>query len=774
MTTYMNAPHNNHSTPASHKNISRFFTRCLTVATSLTLSLSVMAGASHTFSSNSPAFTATSIKTAFAAQDGATQKHKHTLSVDSATSIITSDSGYSATFTVTNTSQNHVPEGSVKISTAPHYDFLSSDHLDKWAQGELRLQTNHVLAQVTVPALDPGQSTQVSVKLEANNPALTTVNTWGAKPVLVNYESSNAELSDVIHTFVTRTNAGTYAQTLPAIKFVVALPISTGHIATCSQSSTLSEDAQSSIATLLDGNTKLSDENIASRTSCASTMLSSLAGLKAEHPQIQLLSDSALSRIARSSYHLNPEATIQNSGMDIAALTAAQLADSLSTAQLAQASSNKQTQSDSSSSSSRVDGDSSDSSDSSKSSESSKSSTPEDSANSSDTPSIALDGLSGWSKDALNTAHKLGYNTVLATQGFNSTTDSAVHNSIARTTIDGSPMTVLIAQHELSTLAQGKATTQASDAEVTSAGRINRFIAQTAFYETQAPYEERTVLINAADTTQNFNSEHIAYIHSLVSALKSAPWAQLTDINALMNSQSAYIDSEVDSFIESVPSINNATAQSLRSITQSLHDNSTRLNTLFSSVVDSAQLNPTDKKSRNPQDLATGKANRDHTLSATEFASWRNSLSSLTDTYAAQSLSSTNIAAYEQSAQKNSALTAISNVTNALMKSVRISVPQSLHVVSQTANLAVTVSNTLPVALKLNIATKSSEKVNSEVTISGKNNVIIDAHSEQQIILPIRAISGWNTTFSVYLTTPDGMDIGQVAKPLKSQVLLPF
>ena len=48
--------------------------------------------------------------------------------------------------------------------------------------------------------------------------------------------------------------------------------------------------------------------------------------------------------------------------------------------------------------------------------------------------------------------------------------------------------------------------------------------------------------------------------------------------------------------------------------------------------------------------------------------------------------------------------------------------------------------------------------MSSEVVISGKKDVLVDAHSEQQVILPVRAISGWSTEYAVYLTTPDSAE----------------
>ena len=128
---------------------------------------------------------------AAAASKTSAAQSSRTLSIDSASSIITSDSGYTARFTVTNTSHERVPEGTVSLSTAPSYDFLSSDYMDKWAQGELKLRTALTLAQVSVPALDAGESTRVNVKLEPTNSALVAMTTWGAKPLLVNYKSSN-------------------------------------------------------------------------------------------------------------------------------------------------------------------------------------------------------------------------------------------------------------------------------------------------------------------------------------------------------------------------------------------------------------------------------------------------------------------------------------------------------------------------------------------------------------------------------------------------------
>ena len=68
---------------------------------------------------------------------------------------------------------------------------------------------------------------------------------------------------------------------------------------------------------------------------------------------------------------------------------------------------------------------------------------------------------------------------------------------------DAGDVTVLTAQSVLSDLAQGKATSSDAEAngEGTTAGRLARFVAQSAFYQMEQPYAERNLLVYLSDNS---------------------------------------------------------------------------------------------------------------------------------------------------------------------------------------------------------------------------------------------------------------------------------
>ncbi|TCD54282.1 hypothetical protein EJ419_04395 [Alloscardovia theropitheci] len=692
------------------------------------------------------------------------QAKKRILAIANSTSIVTSDSGYSADFTITNNSNQDVSAGSLSVYIAPNYEFKTSDSLQEWAESDSNIRMSHELAQADVRSLKVGESTTIKVHVDANNPVLSSMITWGARPLLIRYQSHDSALAESIHSFITRSNAGTHAQSLPALNVVFTVPISSGNMSSCITNDKTTASAQESMSALLSGealslttsssassttssSTPSSSSSVSSPSgspssqgstsemqSCTASAVSGLEKLKNTVPQVELLTDPSLAlntqqenqsiqddqsstnqvttQSSQSSILNSSSYSIQPYAIDIASLANSNNTSSLSLAAATSVGS----------------------------------SSP-----------IAIDGLSGWSMDALKTAQSLGYSTVLATDGFASATDSAVHNSLAHVDINGQNMTVLTAQHELSQLAQGTPSSSQADAENSSAGLINRFIAQTAFYESQAPYEQRTILINASHMSRNLSPQHIAFITRLAQSLSSASWTNLTDLNSLINASSPYSAQEVEEFIEDAQKLDKKHSKTLSDITEIIDSNKSRVNNFLSSVVDSAQSPTSAKDARNPQDLARGQADKSRPLSSQELEQWQNSLSSLITDYASRSLSSLSIATYAQNSRNLSSLNADTAITRQLLNSVNISVPSSLHVVSETATVPVTISNNLPVSLRINVATRSSEKVRSEVTISGADNITVNAHSEQQVTLPVRAISGWTTTFQIYITTAEGM-----------------
>ncbi len=758
--------------------LSQVVTRCAATVAGLALGIAAL-GMSHSMDGSALPFASTVTSAvastpAYAADKDTTQSSR-ILTLKDSTRIVTADSGYFAEFTVTNTSDADVSAGTLTLLTSPRFEFQTADAMQKWADGDIFIRSLSLFAQADVPALKAGKSATVRVHLDVSDPALAALTTWGARPLLARYQSNDDALTHSIHTFLTRSNAGTNSESLPALNVVFTVPVSEGNIAACVTNSDTSQNAQDSMSNLLSGTSLGSSENSSENSSansssqsssndnsqdshtnsnsgsnsdatssttsgsanssdsshesshssetCYASAVSRLAKIKQDNPNVEILADPQLmsalnneqsseSSSSSNASSLSVSHTIQPFAMDISSLANSEHTSSLSAAQ----------------------------------------------ASSVSTSSVAIDGLSGWSQNALKTAQSLGYSTVIATQGFSSSSDSAVHNSVAQTTINGSRMTVLPAQNELSTLAQGQASSDKAedDAENTSAALLNRFIAQTAFYETQAPYEQRTILVNAASVSSDLSTQRLSFISSLTNVLSSAPWTNLSNLDSLVSAQSPYTSAEVDEFIADAAKLSKGNTQAILEIVTQIENNKSRITSFLGSVVDSAQSPSSSKDSRNPQDLARGKADQSRALSSDELQTWQKSLTTFTENFASSSLSGLSITTYARNPQKLSSLKAYSAVTQQLLNSVNISVPQSLHVVSETATVPVTLSNNLPVSLKVNVATMSSEKVRSEVTIDGMKDITLAAHSEQQITLPVRAISGWTTTFQIYLTTAEG------------------
>ena len=90
-----------------------------------------------------------------------------------------------------------------------------------------------------------------------------------------------------------------------------------------------------------------------------------------------------------------------------------------------------------------------------------------------------------------------GVRTVIATHDFEEDDAATVRTGKTVVSTDAGDVTVLSAQNVLSGLAQGKATSDDAnaDSEGTTAGRLARFVAQSAFYQMEQPYAERNLLV---------------------------------------------------------------------------------------------------------------------------------------------------------------------------------------------------------------------------------------------------------------------------------------
>ncbi|MFD0704524.1 DUF6049 family protein [Alloscardovia venturai] len=712
------------------------------------VSTGIMPHSSRNFSSFSG-----SIPSAYAAekesdsQSQQTKRKKQPLVLSQSTSIISHDSGYSATFTVTNTGNKDTNEGTLSVFANPDFTFRTSDQLRDWATAQSAIPTPSLLTNTHVPSLKAGSSTRVTISIPADAPELAAFTTWGAKPLRARWSTDDGNISEELHTFVTRTNADTDSAQLPQIKFVIAVPAGTTNSEQCTNSKNVQSQAKSFLSDILAGNNlgyTNTSENTASTdnsgallgtlsafTRCTTSTLTSLRDIQTANSNVSFIMDSALtpSVAATSSGNgLNVSAISQPFGEDISTLGSAKLSDEAA-------------------------------------SWSTDISASSASSSFSATPRIAWQGATGWSEEALKAAQKQGYSTVIATDHYYSTSDSAVHNSVSHIAINGSNMTVLTAQKELSTLLQGTAT-DSYTAETSEAGLLNRFIAQTAFYETQAPYEDRTVLITAGNSSTSLTRSAVARIANFISTLNTASWAHIVGMSDLLNASSALDDEDMHTFAQKASHFTDDEKKSISALSKIFVSAQSQRNQINSFINDVTEINVNSDANRtsshssegtgrssSAQDLAKGQADKSKQLAAFDSSQWAKQLLSLTNFYALQSLSAHSIHRYITSSSSVAPLIAQKLLVDSLYSAVKLSAPSSLHVVSESATIPVMISNDLPVPVKVGVSPQSTSSVHSEVTVAGHEANVIDAHTDQQITLSVHAISGWSTDFKLYLTT---------------------
>ncbi|OLA42268.1 MAG: hypothetical protein BHW36_06610 [Firmicutes bacterium CAG:24053_14] len=114
-----------------------------------------------------------------------------------------------------------------------------------------------------------------------------------------------------------------------------------------------------------------------------------------------------------------------------------------------------------------------------------------------------------------------------------------------------------------------------ADGEGTTAGRLARFVAQSAFYQMEQPYSERNLLV-----CLNGNSDP-AVVDALMTDVEQSPWLNITDLNTLNNADPALSGDDAAAIVPQSDGINDATQANLRQT----------LNTLAASTNDIKRFN---------------------------------------------------------------------------------------------------------------------------------------------------------------------------------------
>ena len=608
------------------------------------------------------------------------------LSIDSSTAVLTDTSGYHLSATVTNTTDQEIPSGTLTLAMNAFYTFVSRNDIQEWSEGIGQIPTPDIVGQSEVPALQPGASANVHIDADSNQETLASVNSWGPKPVTLSYEANGVQ-QDEAHTFATRTGAGINTPDTPAMNITIVQPLEAQGWTT---DNTMLEQLVNK-----GGVTSAELSKIAVPGKEDEARLKSLEQTFTKHDKLQVVADPTY--LKAMSMPTQVDGITQPSLFDITAYSA--LNDSktydssgVGTSQWSAEQALKSYQS--------ALGD----------------------PNASMT-TYAWQGTGNWTIEALTKAKQQGYDTVIATHDFEADDAATAETGKAIVSTDTGDVTVLTAQSVLSNLAQGKATSSdaEADGEGTTAGRLARFVAQSAFYQMEQPYAERNLLVCLND-----NSDP-AVVDALMTDVEQSPWLNITDLNTLSNADPTLSGDDAAAIVPQSDGINDATRANLRQT----------LSTLATSASDIKRFNAsilTDDAKQAPAGLKT----------------WRRQLVNAHGIMALHALGSENPAG-------STMVEGAGQLASLLINGVAITPTENVNVVSETAQMPVTISNShpYPVTVKVSSLTNSMQIVTSRF-----DTVEVPAHGEAQVAFIIRVATSGTADATLSLQDRQGITFG--------------
>ena len=706
------------------------------------------------------------------------------LTLAKATPIITASSGYQASVTITNKSSQAAQAGTLTLRTS-QYSLISSSNAQDWAEGRYNPYLFD-LAQVSVPALKRNSSVTVTVTLKADDRNLASLRNWGPKPLEVVYQAAaqpnsgeadprtGTTLSAHLNTFVTRSHDGLDEFKTPQMALTVVMPVvATGWQVRTQTSDTASVNQKNKklAATLALVHDPMSTDFPLTLTKKAKAYTLAQLKLLKDYPHLQSVVDPALlaslredntptsgkapaSRSVAISLYQAMSSISQPYSFDISRLTldpegfekagvsadtwSVQAGDSLAS----------DFQSSSSSSSSQPSSTGENSGQSKKTEENSSSSTPASVAKG----AIAWEGSSSWTARSLETAARAGYKTVIANSARPVADDSIVETGHVVMNTAAGDVTVLVTQSTLTQLAEGQKTSEQALAENSDAGRLQRFIAQSAIFQMQQPYVQRNLLVSLGSRTSLANSR------ALLSALQSADWLKsgtLADLRQGATNVSAHFDLAPDGNTAHTHAA--STARQLSTLTKTL----TTLSQLKKNVLVKASAKSSDNpgkedKTDNPQPLARQNAKSSGEDDVTQDE-WLAKLETSHMHLALASFASENADTQNGSADLT-ALQADQKMNAELSNAVSIVKPSVINVFSESAQTPVTVTNRLPYPVKVKLAAQTDTQL---TTVSSEKTLTVHENSEAQATLHVRVVGTSQTTLSIQVTDEQGNVLGE-------------
>ena len=625
------------------------------------------------------------------------------------TPVVTDKSGYALRAAVTNTANQPMENAHLSVSTSALYSFSSRTDMQTWSEGHARIPTPDLLGTQTVPTIPAGQSIEVAVNVPADQDAIKKMASWGPKPVRLSLSDDQGRILGDVFTFLTRTWDGLPTAGTPALSLTMVLPLT---------SSDWNIDDKAMTALMTQSGSGNDKNRSVTLTRQGARRQEDQSQLLSKHGSLQTLGDP----VYLSAFVNRPQiqGLIQPADFDITGY-ASQNQDRYAQAGVTPESWSAQT-------AAKLYADSA----------------PD---------TYAWQGRREWTMESITTARRAGYQTVIAPQGFEVGADTSAHTGKYTIETKAGKVTVLSAQRELSNLARGHPSSTRATGEQTQAGQTARFIAQSAFYQMEQPYAERSLLVcfDADQDTQQADR--------IMTELERAPWISLESMNNLMQapdftggSSSLLKALELDS-TKSSTKHGDGSIGTLDSLTASRAEIDRFATTILadgkqdSQPTASATAGKTDSQALARQDAnTTARQPKDP-------HQWLNQLTVAHDDLALKSLGGT--AAAAGLADQAEA------ISHRLLDGVSITPSESLNVVSETASMPVTVSNSHPYPVHARISARTDSM---EIVTSRMAEAVIPARSEAQVTFKVRVAAAGRANVDIGLLDSQGRPFGQVRR----------
>ena len=310
-------------------------------------------------------------------------------------------------------------------------------------------------------------------------------------------------------------------------------------------------------------------------------------------------------------------------------------------------------------------------------------------------------------------------------------------------TTDAGDITVLVEQRELSNLAQGSATSRKARAESSEAGRLARFVAQSAFYQMEQPYTQRNLLVNFG-----FNAD-AATLNSFMGAVESSPWLQATDLQTLCAATPLASGDDAQANVPRESDIGKDDAAFIDSAIAALSASRSDIIRFRDNIM-------------KPDTTATH--DRDNGSTSDDRGTWINRILNAQSTMALRAFTADD----SDAALPNAMVSGAQQLSGIVMNSIALTPSEAVTMVSETATMPVTVRNSTPFPAQVTV---SSITDSSEIATSRRTTITVPAHAETQTTFRLRAATSGSAIASIALEDRVGVRFGQMQQTSISCIL---